>query len=96
MSDEYPKPGDTIEITWDFDDWLGKRYVVVEPPKDRGGNDNPSHAWVHLDSDKKPSHLLSCDFKIVARRNGRKSITNSDVDESLKQQRDRNLREVFT
>lgn len=93
MSDNYPRPGDTIEITWDFNGWLGKRYVVVECPesfRDTGGGD-PSNAWVLVGGDERPSYFLSCNYKIVARGNGQTG-KGSDVDKSLKRQLNDNLR----
>ena len=98
MLDEHPRPGDTIEVTWDFDDWKGRRYVVVECPESHKGTeygDDPSNAWVIVEEDREASYLLSCNYKIVARGNGQ-TTTGEGTDKSLDRQRDDNLRGVFT
>ncbi len=98
MSDDYPRPGDTIEITWNYDDWLGKRYVVVECPESHRGTqygDDPSNAWAIVDDDGEPSYFMSTNYKIVARGNGQ-TAKGQDTDKSLKRQLNDNLRGVFT
>jgi len=97
MSDDYAKPGDTIEITWDYDDWKGRRYIVVECPESYKGTscDNPGNAWVIAEKGKSPSYLFAGNYKIVARGNGQ-TTTGEGVDKSLKRQLNDNLRRVFT
>jgi hypothetical protein len=96
MPDELPHPGDTIEITWDHPEWLGRQFVVVECPSSYYGSssDDPSHAWIRQES-KSPSYFRADSYKIVARGNGF-NMTNSELDRSLDKQRDDNLRGVFT
>ncbi len=96
MSDDYARPGDTIEVTWNHVDWLGKKFVVVECP-DRYMHtsvDHPSHAWFS-EANEGCSYFAADCYKIVSRANGR-AVSGSDVDKSLDRQRDDNLRGVFT
>ena len=96
MSDDYAKPGDTIEVTWNHPDWLGKVFVVVECPKlhMHTSVDCPSHAWF-VDENGHAAYFSPDCYKIVARGNGF-TLTSSEIDRSLDKQRDDNLREVFT
>jgi len=96
MSDDYAKPGDTIEVTWDHPDWLGKMLVVVECPKlhMHTSIDSPGHAWFR-EANGHCSYFGSSEYKIVARGNGF-TLTSSEIDRSLDKQRDDNLRGVFT
>lgn len=97
MSDHNPQVGDTIEVTWDFDDWLGRRYVIVECPESYKGTDygdDPSNAWIIMEGDEYPTYFLSCNYKIVKRGNGQTG-KGSDVDKSLRRQLNDNLRGVF-
>lgn len=85
MKDQYPLPGDTIEVTWDHPAWKGKRFVVVECPEYQkgGSNDHPSHAWFVDANIGEPSYLASFGYKVVERRNRTETSTVSDVDEPL-------------
>jgi hypothetical protein len=96
MLDEHPRPGDTIEVTWNHPDWLGKILVVVECPElhRHTSMDQPSHAWFSDDRGRS-AYFRSGEYKIVARGNGH-TLTNSEIDRSLDRQRDDNLRGVFT
>jgi len=98
MSDDYAKPGDTIEVTWNHPDWLGKILVVVECPERHMHTsiDHPSHAWFidPIASGHAAYFDPSC-YKVVARGNGC-TLTSSEIDRSLDKQRDDNLRGVFT
>lgn len=98
MSDKHPQPGDTIEVTRSSSYWLGRRLIVVECPKSYKKSFwcHPSYAWVYDTTVGEPSFFMPDSYKIVARRNGQSSTTNSDIDESLRQQLDKNLRAVFT
>jgi len=97
MSDEYPKPGDTIEITHNNPAWLGKQLVVVECPKRYKGTwlDAPYHAWF-VDTNGNAAYFRSDYYKIVSRAMPNFVNLNSNVDKSLDKQRDDNLRGVFT
>lgn len=98
---ERAKPGDTIEITNAHQSFLGKRYVVIEPPVD-AVYPNGS-AWTAADDANPKGYFIFYNYKVVKRadkkwlayHNG--CVTgNVDVDESLKRQLNDNLRGVFT
>jgi hypothetical protein len=97
MSDKWAKPGDTIEITWTNPDWLGKRLVVIECPEEHKNSfgNHPSHAWFCNEFCGGASYFTADIYKVVERAGRCVSISNGDVDESLKRQLDENLRGVF-
>lgn len=90
MDETHAQPGDTIEITWDHDNWLGKRFVVINPPE---GNLAPlGAAWFDVENGHLSYYFLSCNYKIISRS---RKTPNRDVDTFLKEQRDDNLSSVF-
>ena len=98
MSDENPRPGDTIEVTWNHPGWIGRRLVVVECPEMHKNTclDHPSSAWFIDDGPtKRRAYFGPGEYKVVARGNGF-ALTSSEIDRSLDKQRDDNLRGVFT
>ena len=95
MSDDYAKPGDTIEVTNSIlDKWVGRIFVVIAP--DRYDMSPPGSAWVLSDGTAISAGYFTFDcYKIIARGNGF-TLTSSEIDRSLDKQRDDNLRGVFT
>jgi hypothetical protein len=92
VEEAHAQPGDTIEITFNEDGWLGKRFVVVE--SDRKGSE-PGEAWFY-DEHKTLGYFMSHNYKIIS-RSGKapNNKANRDVDTFLKEQKDDNLRSVF-
>ncbi len=85
------KPGDIIEITWKS--WRGRKLLVIEAPPERNmlNPKEPGDAWF-VDEDGRARFFRRGDYKISTRC--RESV-ETDVDKSLKRQRDANLRGVF-
>lgn len=94
MDNEHAKPGDTIEITWPHKSWLGRRCVVIEPSANAARLAKPGDAWFMVSGPKeKYRQCFSLEYyKIVAKY---QESSQTDIDESLRRQRDKNLRSVF-
>ena len=84
----YAKPGDVIEITSKH--YVGQRYTVIEFPG-KHYRDEPGHVWF-MDKSERPMFFRQGEYKVVKRASCSQS---NDVDESLKRQRDENLRSIF-
>lgn len=89
MKYEHAKPGDTVEVT--YSGFLGQQYVVIECPESHKFNDKPGHAW-HLGPMGDPFFFAPEHYKIIKRADR----LSSNVDESLRKQRDDIFREIFT
>lgn len=91
MNSEQAKPGDRISITVDGD-FLGDEFLVVECPNNRRDGPNVDKTWV-----KHQGHVVCImkpeDYQITSRY-----LDNGvgKVDVSLRQQRDDNLRSIFS
>lgn len=92
MNNKYAQPGDIIEITWNYGPWLGQRLTVIERPsygvRDCEG-DTPGCAWFLMKRGM-PQFFRSHHYKIVGRA---KSHTSIDVDLSLRQKLNDNMKE---
>lgn len=89
MSSEHAKPGDTIEILWDNEDWSGKRFLVINRPSDVVDKEEPGDAWF-LNDGGEPTFFRIKHYKVVKSPKG-----SLDVDAKLKSQLYDNLNSVF-
>lgn len=95
MEVEQAKPGNTIEITRQDAGYYGKRFLVIDCPDDKRDGPYCNSTWVmHLG-------IASCipnagNYKIVNNQPNTASLWHPMVDQKLKDQRDANLRSVFT
>lgn len=97
MENEKAEPGDTILIV-DPESWVnGRKYLVVERPKDVDKNHSGfNYPWVIEPSysvNDRPV-CISGKYKIIESRKAQ--TAPNDVDERMRQQKDDNLRSVFT
>ncbi len=92
MNDQCAKPGDTIEITWNHLDWLGKKLTVVERPTGSISANKKGEAWF-----KRGGGYLFFEKEdyVILKRGSPQVSSDVDIDESLKRQRDANLAGIF-
>lgn len=94
MADQYAKPGDIVEVTYDHPDWKGLKYEVIEYPPDGIAQSRPGDAWGRRNHNGTP-FVIRKDFYIIVKQTNRAMTQNSDVDKSLDRQRDDQLRSLF-
>lgn len=94
MDDQYAKPGDVVEVTWDDQEWKGLRYEVIEYPPEGTAESRPGDAWGRRKKNNTPFVIREGYYTIVERANPL-TAQSKDVDESLKRQLNDNLRGLF-
>jgi len=94
LLDEKAKPGDTIAIAINDPCWVGKTYVVIEQPASTINNKYP-HGVVWFRDEVGVELFVKIGDYVIVRRAETESRSAIDVDASLKQQLDDNLRSIF-
>jgi len=92
MNKEHAKPGDIIEVTWQDEHWLGKKFMVIEcpaGPKKAGIGIQPGNAWFMSETGSEQYFQLGY-YKIV-----KLVVPHRDVDTFLKRQLNDNLASIF-